>query len=166
MFSVLHFRFEPACEPSERHATVRDGEFPLLGDMRQRGSISREVEDRVVTEPVATFGGIGDLSFDGASCLIDHASVMNHRNRADEPRGLRRAWLLCQATIDLGKPFGLGGVGPEDTRGVDAGLTTERVDLETGILRNGVEGAALNSGGRLCHEAVVRERLDAGVLFE
>lgn len=167
MFSVLHSSIrQPLRQRPERVASMCDVQLVFFTDSRKGLSVRRVIEDRVVPEAAATLGRGSDFAFDGASRFVHHHPVADDGDGADEPRGAGRIRTRREAPVDLGKPLGITGVGPQKAGRIDARLAVQRVDDDAGILRHRIEGTALRRGRRLRDDAVVLESLDARVVLE
>src|SRR5688500_9987953 len=97
-FSVL--TPQPLPQVPKRMTAVRHAHLPALVHFRQRLTVKRIEENRVVSEAVdpARFGA--DLTLDRPRGLEDNVRTARRRERADESRGARLVRPRGQAPVD------------------------------------------------------------------
>lgn len=116
---------------------MRDREFLVFIDLRERGFIGWEVKDRVIPESAIAGCSMRDSAFNGANRFIHNTIAVDDRDRAHESGGSRTIRILCKSLEDGGESFRVRRVRPEESGRPDTWLSAERVDREAGVFGYG-----------------------------
>src|SRR5690349_12947759 len=106
---------------------MRDGNLFLLRHLRQRHSVRRVVEDRVVTEPVGSCRSSRDLSLNCAGRLVEDLATIDARKRGDEARGAWTFRLCIEPPEDCLEALRVGGIRAKKARREHARFTVEGI---------------------------------------
>jgi len=108
--------------------TMGDAQLLCVRDFSERAAERRVVEDRVVAEATVPAGCFADLPVDPSAGFKQQRTVADDRKCADEPRRARFGRACGKPPVDLGKPFRIGRLRPDEPRGADARIATQCVD--------------------------------------
>ena len=113
---------------------MTDRRLPVGRDLGERAVVRRIEEDRVVAEAGVAGRRLGDPPLDRAGGFEHDAAAVGRRHGADEPRGTGDRAAIAQARVDDVELLSVGRA--VETRGVDARLAVETLDLEPGVVRH------------------------------